>query len=197
MPSSRDAILQAVRSRAVPPAPTPIPVITFGIRYDDPLRQYGESLAAVGGTLLTPVDAADAHRQLEELPYIASSARVCSLVPGIGNPTVDLDAVTDPHELETVEVAILRGEFAIAENAAIWFPGRNVKHRVLPFITQHLVLVVPRDQIVHNMHEAYERLQFTESQFGVFISGPSKTADIEQSLVIGAHGPRSLAVIML
>jgi L-lactate dehydrogenase complex protein LldG len=45
------------------------------------------------------------------------------------------------------------------------------------------------------MHAAYEELGKVKSSFGLFLSGPSKTADIEQSLVIGAHGARSLTVV--
>ena len=69
-------------------------------------------------------------------------------------------------------------------------------HNAIFFIAQHLALVISASNIVHNMHEAYERLSFDSPGFGAFISGPSKTADIEQSLVVGAHGPRSLTVFV-
>jgi L-lactate dehydrogenase complex protein LldG len=99
--------------------------------------------------------------------------------------------------LEDVDLFIARGEFGVAENAAVWVTDTHTRHRVLYFLTQHLVLVLSADQIVDNMHQAYERLQFTEPRFGLFLSGPSKTADIEQSLVIGAHGARSLTVFLI
>jgi L-lactate dehydrogenase complex protein LldG len=82
----------------------------------------------------------------------------------------------------------------VAENGSIWVTDRAVRHRALFFIVQHLALVIPAHSIVHNMHQAYDRLELGGAEFGVFIAGPSKTADIEQSLVIGAHGPRSLTV---
>ena len=47
------------------------------------------------------------------------------------------------------------------------------------------------------MHEAYENIDFTNAGYGAFVSGPSKTADIEQALVIGAHGPKSGYVIFI
>ncbi len=109
----------------------------------------------------------------------------------------DLADVRDPHELESVDWAIMPGLFGVAENGAIWVTDEKVPHRAIYFIVQHLALVLPADQLVHNMHEAYDRLTVGTSSLGVFISGPSKTADIEQSLVIGAHGPRSLTVFCM
>ena len=76
-------------------------------------------------------------------------------------------------------------------------PIDNIRQRTIYFIAQHLALVVPRSEVVSNMHQAYQRLRFDDNAFGCFVSGPSKTADIEQSLVIGAHGARSLTVFLV
>ncbi len=67
----------------------------------------------------------------------------------------------------------------------------------LPFICQHLILVIDDENFVANMHEAYQKIDTNKSGYGTFIAGPSKTADIEQALVIGAHGPRSLKVFIV
>lgn len=103
----------------------------------------------------------------------------------------------DAHSLENVELAILEGQLAVAEDSAIWVPERKMMHRVLPFICQHLALVIQQKDIVPNLYHAYEKIESTSEGYGVFIAGPSKTADIEQSLVLGAHGPRSLWVFVL
>jgi L-lactate dehydrogenase complex protein LldG len=105
--------------------------------------------------------------------------------------------VSDPHDLEMLNLAIIEGDFAVAENAAIWVSEKQLPHRALPMITQYLAIVIHKSDIVTNMHRAYERVQVNETGFGTFISGPSKTADIEQSLVIGAHGARGLVVYVM
>ncbi len=90
---------------------------------------------------------------------------------------------------------IMNAYLGVAENSALWVPETFV--RVLPFIGQHFVLLIQASSLVHNMHEAYDRLGFGHDGFAAFIAGPSKTADIEQSLVLGAHGPRSLGIYLL
>ena len=137
------------------------------------------------------------NRALDEIPAYASAKQIVSLVPGAGRPNFDPNAVDDPHALAAVDFAILPGQFGVAENGAIWVTDANLRHRAIYFIVQHLALVIPADQIVDNMHQAYGRLTSSQPGYGAFISGPSKTADIEQSLVIGAHGPRSLTVFCL
>ncbi len=100
-------------------------------------------------------------------------------------------------ELEDIDVAIVHGDFAVAENGAVWINEKNNRHRALYSICKHLVIILPKDQIVDTMIEAYKRVNLKELKHAVFISGPSKTADIEQSLVIGAHGAKALTVFLV
>lgn len=104
------------------------------------------------------------------------------------------DKTMDGLSLAEIEVLEIDGEFGVAENGAIWLTEEAMPHRVAPFICQHLVINVKK--IVPHMHAAYEELGKVKSGFGLFLAGPSKTADIEQSLVIGAHGARSLTVVI-
>jgi L-lactate dehydrogenase complex protein LldG len=203
--SSRDAILESLRRNR--PGPAELPELNCAwTTYADPRAQFIEVLEAVGGKAIVARNIADLNDQIQKLPQVSAAQKVASLVPGVGSSNVDVAAVDSPHALADVDVAILHGEFAVAENAAVWVTDHNMSQRVLYFLCQHLILVVPASAIVDHMHAAYARIAggspngrppFAEPIFGVFISGPSKTADIEQSLVVGAHGPRSLTVCML
>jgi L-lactate dehydrogenase complex protein LldG len=101
------------------------------------------------------------------------------------------------HHLKTVDLAVLQSDLAVAENGSVWITDAHLPQRVLPFITQHLAVVITPDAIVPTLHEAYEKISDNAYGFGVFIAGPSKTADIEQSLVLGAHGPKTMTVFIL
>jgi L-lactate dehydrogenase complex protein LldG len=200
MSKSKTAILEAIRRVRPPERPAP-DLAQSWTTYPDRARQFADVLKTVGGECRTVRDLAQLNDELRGLSVVASAKKIASLVPNVGMPNVDLAAIDSPHALADIDVAILSGQFAVAENAAIWVTDDRVPLRVVYFICQHLVLVVPADQVVSNMHEAYARLAvdatFAESRFGAFISGPSKTADIEQALVIGAQGPRSLTVFLV
>jgi L-lactate dehydrogenase complex protein LldG len=197
MSESREQILAALRTHHPPDAPLPPLADGPWITYPDPAAQFENVLCSVGGNCERAATIDQIRRALEQLPAYASAAKVYSLVPGIENRNVDPPSITDPHQLEDIEFAILPGRFAVAENAAVWVTDEGLPHRVIYFIAQHVALVVPATTILHNMHQAYEQLRFERPGFGCFVSGPSKTADIEQSLVIGAHGARSLTVFLL
>ncbi len=193
---ARDDILARIR-RTLPEA-TELPALNDAwSTYPDPRRTFAEVLSGVGGQCRFVADAAEANACLGSLPEYTAARKTCSLVPGIGRTNFDLAAVSDPHELEDVDFAVLPGRLAVAENAAVWVTDEHVRHRVLYFLTQHLALVVPAANLVHNLHEAYQRIDVGTTPFAAFVSGPSKTADIEQALVIGAHGARSLTVLFV
>lgn len=194
--TSRDEILRNVRRRL--PQSAELPSLDRDwIRYPDREVQFLESLAFVGGRGMVVECVSAADSALRELPAWSGAKQTFSAVRGVGSSTVDLSQVEDPHALQDVDFAVLPGEFAVAENGAVWITDANVRHRVIYFLTQHLALVVPRREMVDTMHAAYERISLGEKRFGAFISGPSKTADIEQSLVIGAHGARSMTVFLV
>ncbi|OYW14485.1 MAG: hypothetical protein B7Z55_15740, partial [Planctomycetales bacterium 12-60-4] len=180
--SSRDTILRSIRQHL--PESSPIPELEGPwITFADPVAQFAAVLEMIGGKCIRVPDLAAINSELEGLPVYLSSSKSYSRIPGVGTTSVNLDDVHDPHDLEDIDFAILPGEFAVAENAAVWVTDSGLKHRVVYFLCQHLSLVVPVDQVVNNLAEAYQRIRFPQAQFGAFIAGPSKTADIEQSLV--------------
>jgi L-lactate dehydrogenase complex protein LldG len=194
--NDRDAILQDLR-RSAPPL-SPLPEYPAALTYENPEAQFAQTFTSVGGTFFRVANLAALDAELRELRLYTQARKMVSLVPGAGTSTVDVVAMNQPHELLGVELAIIAGEFGVAENGAVWVPGSSLgPQRAIFVISEHLVLVVRAGQIVHTMQHAYERIRFERPGFGVFISGPSKTADIEQSLVIGAHGPRSCTLFLV
>lgn len=191
--STRDQLLARVRQNK--PEPLPLPDVPTFVNYADDLAiRFREALAFVGGQLLEVTPGNSLGEQLRRA--FPDAQRIASVLPV---PELDPMLVvpeTDKIVLEQMDLAILKGEFIVAENAAVWVPEPDMLNRSLPFIAQHLVLIVSREALVPNMHVAYGRIDRASLTYGVFICGPSKTADIEQSLVIGAHGARSLTIVL-
>ncbi|WP_200975543.1 LUD domain-containing protein [Echinicola sp. 20G] len=190
--SSKASILAAIQKNK--PSATPLPAFLNFPDQPDLVEKYQKGLSGNGGKLIEAGSLEQVQQYISE--NFAEDQLIASLVDGIkGN--VDVQQISDPHDLEHVELAILKGELGVAENGAIWMPEENVVHRVLPFIAQHLIIILKENTLLTNMHQAYDKVNVSAPGYGVFIAGPSKTADIEQSLVIGAHGPRSLTVFLL
>ena len=194
--SSRDKILATVAQNQ--PPTTELPDIThfYQNTTGSHLENFTTVLTAIGGKLYQIKD-------LNEIDAIITSelgvqGRVVNLVNGLKlTHAEEVIKSVMAHELHDVELAIIKAHFGVAENGSVWVTEHDMGQRALPFITQHLAVVIKQDQIVPTMHQAYDLLAKLSYNYGSFIAGPSKTADIEQSLVIGAHGPRSMTVFVL
>lgn len=200
--NARKQILSKLRRQIVDQIALPEVLDGDWIEFEDPVQQFRQSIEMVGGSCFELDSLSSLPKSLQGYSEWQSAARIFSRIVEVpGN--VDLAEVDNAHDLENLDFVVYPGQFAVAENGAIWLTDKDLKHRVIFFITQFLVLVVEKKSLIHNMHQAYARvkeaesIKKTEQGFGLFLSGPSKTADIEQSLVIGAHGCRELQVFLV
>ena len=188
--SARDNILN--RLRAVEVAEVAKPQIDVAsIRFEDRVAHFTDMVKAVGG------EVAELQGSLLET-LIALGVDVENLVSSLDElqgKALNPDSVADVHELGGNYAAVASGRVAVAENGAVWVPveGRRRAHL---FACQHLVLVVNKTDVVDTMHDAMKLVSLDDIAYGAFISGPSKTADIEQALVMGAHGAMRATVIL-
>jgi len=192
--SSRELILNTIRkSNNVEKVPLPH-IEEFGITFENKTQKFQEVIQTVGGEAIL-----SNKEHLDELiqKLYPNAKLISSNVDGVTLANFDSNDAQNPHELEKLDLAIVKGEFAVAENGAVWIKNTDNRHRVLYFIAENIVIIVNKNDIVNNMHEAYDKISFENTGYGTFVSGPSKTADIEQSLVIGAHGPKSGYVIFI
>jgi len=185
--SSKNNIIGKIRSLKL--AQKPLPEIPDFKGATDLLKAFCTSILGNKGEILS---AEDLITKLESgiYPLVYSTDDTFGKFSNQALPV-------DVHSFSKLDLAILKGQFGVAENGAIWLDDSELRLRAIPFITEHLVIVISRDSLVATMHKAYDRIGDQHSGFGLFIAGPSKTADIEQSLVIGAHGAKSLMVVLI
>ncbi|EOR95138.1 putative L-lactate dehydrogenase [Arcticibacter svalbardensis MN12-7] len=192
--SSRNSILAALRENQ--PELSVLPSLAGPISVEaDPVEKFKTLATAIGSKIFEVIT----FDQIKEviMKQFPAPARIISSFEELAAIAETDIKVINPHLLEDTELAVLKAQLGVAENGSLWVPELNMMQRVLPFICQHLALVVYKKDIVSNMHEAYQVLGNSNTGFGAFIAGPSKTADIEQSLVLGAHGPRSMTVFIM
>ena len=164
------------------------------VTYPKPLVQFMKMSESVGGQVLEIDAGRDINVLIREL--FPDAKEIASNLPEITIATRNPDTVGCARDLNGTDVGIIRGKFGVAENGCIWIP-QEMKEKAVCFISEHLIILLPKSQIVNNMHEAYKRIEFNDYGYGTFISGPSKTADIAQVLVMGAQAARSVTIFLM
>lgn len=190
----REQILAQVKQNQ--PPQKALPIIDILVEPKDLLVEFKAKLE----TLHVAVFLVDDYNAIKTILHNEAKVtdRLVTTIAELAGTATFIDAIKeDAHSLENIGLAIIPAHFGVAENGAVWVTEDLIKYRVLPFITQQLAVVVNKADIVANMHLAYDKIAGTSYDFGVFIAGPSKTADIEQSLVLGAHGPKGMMVFLI
>ena len=164
-----------------------------GIAYGDTVAQFIDMSKTVGSNVII-AQPGDNLNDLVRQAY-PEAKTIASNLEELTIATVNPDSVTEAQDLNGTDVGVVAGEIGVAENGCVWIP-QSMKEKAVCFISEYLVIVLPKSGIVNNMHEAYARITMPETGLGVFISGPSKTADIEQALVMGAQAARGVTVVI-
>ena len=192
-PSAREEILAAVRDARPPAVARPEPLWPESHRTSGASRLddfTAAATAAGAAVVLTP--RSDVERIVTGA--IAGAASVLSCAVGASS---SISLHVDPHQLDILDVLVCESTVGVAENGAVWIATSDSVLRAALFLAARVVIVVREDDLVDDLHQAYERIDVPSHSFGVFIAGPSKTADIEQSLVVGAHGPKELTLVVV
>jgi L-lactate dehydrogenase complex protein LldG len=192
--SARENILNAIAMNQPEWVELPVIDINSVIHYEDAFAQFKIVLESIGGKVELISDIAVLKDQL--IADKTSGSFIVNTITALGDVDEQV-AFLSAIELEKVEKAYIKGTIGVAENGAVWVYESQMINRLIPFICQHLILVIEKKNIVNTLHQAYEKIEVSKEGFGAFIAGPSKTADIEQSLVIGAHGARSAVIYVI
>ena len=194
--SNKDDILKRYRANVREKYDMPDLSDIKATTYPNPLVQFVKMTEMVGGQVIEVDPGRDVNVLIREL--FPEAKEIASNLPEITIATRNPDTVGRARDLNGTDVGIIRGKFGVAENACIWIP-QTMKEKAVCFISENLIILLPKSQIVNNMHEAYKRIEFDKEYdgYGTFISGPSKTADIAQVLVMGAQAARSATVLLM
>lgn len=163
--------------------------------YTDKLQKFLDISAEVGGRAELLEEGETIDQAIRRL--YPDAERIASNLPEVGVATYNPDDTNTPAEINGTDLVVMKGQFGVCENGAVYFE-QSYRHRAVYFISETMLILLDRNELVDTMHEAYKRVPAEHpAEYRGFISGPSKTADIEQALVKGAHGAKETTVLLI
>ncbi len=189
--NSRDKILDNLRS--VNPEKVDLPEFDFPIENTSSVQKFMDMAKMAGMDVLE----SEKTDLLEFLKTLAKNKSVQSSIKAYEEEfPVLIDERDFFNEENTPDVFVCKAHFGVAENAAMWFDDKVLPSRILAFLPEELIIFLSKDKVVATMHEAYEKVEGKNYGYGLFLAGPSKTADIEQTLVTGAQGAKRVTIFL-
>jgi L-lactate dehydrogenase complex protein LldG len=185
--SARESILGSIRTHLAASPPVDAHPVNFAnpviLSESDPVTQFKEAVESVSGHCIVTTDVTDVLKQILtdlNLQRIAYS-----------------DNPPNAHDIFGFDVGISTAQAAIAETGTLILDSSCERHRLVSLVPPVHIAIVSASSIVETLGEALALLQQKEISPAItFITGPSRTADIELTLAIGVHGPQQLYVIV-
>ncbi len=176
---------------------------------DEWLALFAKNSADLKTTFLAVPDEAAAHAALRDLAaaegwrFVATHRGTLAAPAAVsaGPAVMTVTEGYDVQELERCDAGISECEALIAQTGSVLLTARDGGGRALSVLPPHHVVIARRGQLLPDLPAAYALLHEKYGSTGwpgmmTLITGPSRTADIERILVLGAHGPKKLTVIL-
>ncbi|KXV58433.1 hypothetical protein AD947_06280 [Acetobacter tropicalis] len=191
--NSRDTILATLRANRPDPAAHPLPPVAMLGDMDKGRDRFENSLQILGGQILMPQEGDTLATAIAR--RFPDAKVICSAVPDFEG-TIRIEEIESPQQAAATDVLVVRSPFGIAEMGSIYLSEAQLNNlNSAAHLTQHIVVILSEENLTANMHTAYlERPEFHTANYGVLMSGPSATADIQGVLIRGAQGVRSLSI---
>ena len=151
------------------------------------------------GRMLAETARAEGWKRVASHGSGADGARTRVMVTGLGLPALWTDEGYDVREMEQCDAGITECDALVAQTGSVLVTSRSAGGRALSVLPPHHVVLARREQLVADLPAAFALLEgkYRENypSFIGFVTGPSRTGDIERILVLGAHGPKKLTIL--
>jgi L-lactate dehydrogenase complex protein LldG len=214
--SSRDAILGRIRNALGnepaldrPPVPKVWPRQDPGI--EDMVRRFTDELQAVSGEVHRCASTDEAGKHLADLAHEGGWTKIAGVDrPMCRDVTSELpeDRLTwvgseaTAKDLAELDAGLIEADTLLADTGTCMIANATPQQRIVCYLPPVCIVVARTDQLVEHMPAAWEKIAprvaapELRGEF-VFITGPSRTADIEKILILGVHGPKRLIVLLV